>query len=498
MRWIGESVAIRLARLARLQPPWPGATRWLVRFTFAAMLTGCAFPRYYEGAEQSLHTVGHFAAQGHFAVYYPKEIALDFPGYVVGIEMSPRSAVLRDGDLRVERLRSSGRSIVRLIDELRWGRQNGDAPDDGVDLVPFVSHLIRHTGQPHGAGNCALYSVYQGTEPTLLDFCDGKAQPQIQDWSSYRSAFTDSWGAIDTLQAALQADAATRRYTHLLVMMMGWRTPQEEAIRNFNSIAHAITTHVGEAFRPLVIGVTWAAPWAGRWLDPLIESLAYGNIAELADRIGLTWVGVLTERVVLPLTDKLPATFITHSFGARAASTAICVGPAIRRQDEGARPPVEGAVDRLIGLGAAFSLQRFKPDPLIFFYEDVYFVDDCPRAKSIVLTASQHDSAARAILWADLAANRRYYDSFCRSNSSALVTCASVDETGAIVGEVDPSMKVLYLDATPLIRYRAPGTDGGAHSDIFRPPMGRLLWSLMATRPAAVARPAARVPAALE
>jgi hypothetical protein len=50
-------------------------------------------------------------------------------------------------------------------------------------------------------------------------------------------------------------------------------------------------------------------------------------------------------------------------------------------------------------------------------------------------------------------------------------------------------MKVLYLDATKLIRYRAPGTNGGAHSDIFRLPTGRLIWSLISQDQPAVRRP---------
>jgi hypothetical protein len=71
------------------------------------------------------------------------------------------------------------------------------------------------------------------------------------------------------------------------------------------------------------------------------------------------------------------------------------------------------------------------------------------------------------------------------------VSCAAVDETGAIEGSHDPAARLLYLDATRLIRFRAPGTDGGSHSDIFRPPAGRLVWSLMATpieRPSGAAR----------
>jgi hypothetical protein len=44
-------------------------------------------------------------------------------------------------------------------------------------------------------------------------------------------------------------------------------------------------------------------------------------------------------------------------------------------------------------------------------------------------------------------------------------------------------MRVLYLDASKVVRYTAPGTEGSAHSDIFRPPAGQLIWNLISKRP---------------
>jgi hypothetical protein len=52
-------------------------------------------------------------------------------------------------------------------------------------------------------------------------------------------------------------------------------------------------------------------------------------------------------------------------------------------------------------------------------------------------------------------------------------------------------MRVLYLDASKVIRYTAPGTDGNAHSDIFRPPAGQLIWNLISKRPPAAVMPGA-------
>jgi hypothetical protein len=445
-----------------------------------AVVGGCAFPRYYGDAESRLGTDDFFDSQGHFAVYYPTGIQLSFPGYIVGTEVSAKTAVLGENDLVMDRMEHAGSSLALLVDDVIAGQR-----------IPYISQVIRYSGKPMGVGNCALYSLYQAKRPPLMPFCDGKRRPTIGDWNEYRSAFADSWGAIDILKKSIQRDMASGNYTHLIVAMMGWRTPQEEAIRNFNSIMRSLRLAARGEFRPLFIGITWVGPWAGRWLDPLMEATSYPRIANLADTLGLTWLGVLTNEIVAPLGDRLDTVFITHSFGARAASTAVCIGPAIRRSAEAPRLPLRGKVDQLIGFEAAFSLQRFKQQRLIFFYEDIFFPDDCARAHSIVLTTSRYDFAARSILWADLAGNYRYYRGFCRSNG-ALATCRSVDANGDVLGGYDTRTKLLYLDASELIRFKAPGTDGDAHSDVFRPAVGRLIWNIISPHPPA---PRGRAPA---
>ena len=463
----------------------------LASLALLSLLCACSHPRYYVSAEQALTTDGHFASQGHFAVYYPSEIALDFHGYVVGIELSERTAQLRDGDLVVKVPTKSGSTIARLAIELRDGSPQPDAvtPSSwGRGQVPVISQVLRYTGNPLGSGNCALYSVYQSVGAELMDFCDGQRRPRIGEWATYQTAFADSWGAVELLKEALRKDAESGQYTHLVVAMMGWRTTQEEAIRNFNSLVRTTGMAAKGEFRPLFVGITWVGPWSGRWIDPINEAVSYPEIAELADTLGLTWLGVITEEAVLPLSGKLPVSFLTHSFGSRAAVTAVCVGPVIRRSEAAAHTPVTGSVDRLIGFQAALSLQRFK-DQRHFIYEDVRFPDHCPRARSIVVTTSRHDSAVRTIIWADLAGNYRYYRSFCRRNSGTIVSCAAVSESGTIEGEYDETMRVLYLDASKVVRYTAPGTEGSAHSDIFRPPAGQLIWNLISKRPPGAQKP---------
>lgn len=450
-----------------------------------ALIGACSHPRYYGAAEQALATDGHFASQGHFAVYYPSEIALDFPGYVVGIELTERTQQVRDGDLVVDPPIDAGATTTRLANELREGTPRPDAETASIwgrGQISVITQVLRYRGASSGAGNCALYSLYQAAGSDLMEFCEGRF-PKMEE--PYRTAFADSWSAVQRLKAALFRDAESGQYTHLIIAMMGWRTSQEEAIRNFNSLVHSIRIAGREDFRPLFVGITWVAPWGGRWVDPIIETISYPEIAELADTLGLTWLGVISDEIVLPLSLKLPTSFLTHSFGARAALTAVCIGPLIRIDPTAPRARPNGSIDRLIGFQAALSLQRLKAGRLTLVYEHVKFPGDCDRAKSIVLTTSRHDSAVQAIVWADLAGNYRYYRSFCRRQSGKIVSCASVDESGAIEGPYDESMKVLYLDASKLIRYTAPGTDGGAHSDIFRSPTGRLVWSLIARPPQA-------------
>lgn len=454
----------------------------------AALTGACNSPRYYGFAEAALGTDGYFSSQGHIATYYPGEIALDFPGYVVGIELTQRAAHLGDGDLVVEHPHDAGATMTRLADELREGMPLPAAETFGGwgrGEIPVITQVLRYTGDPLGDRNCALYSLYQTSGPDLMEFCDGR-YPKIGD--RYRTAFVDSWSAVQRLKGAMLRDAESGRYTHLIVAMMGWRTPQEEAIRNFNSLVRAIRAAGNENFRPLFVGITWAAPWGGRWIDPIAESIAYPETAELADTLGLTWLGVITDEIVLPLSSRLPTSFLTHSFGARAALTAVCIGPLIHPDPGIPRARPQGSIDRLFGFQAAVSLKRFTADRLTLVYEHVKFPNHCDHAKSIVLTTSRHDSATRKIVWADLAGNYRYYRRFCRDQTDKLASCTSVDASGVIEGSYDERKKILFLDASELIRFTAPGTEGGSHSDIFRLPIGQLIWSLIARPPPDLSR----------
>ena len=240
----------------------------------------------------------------------------------------------------------------------------------------------------------------------------------------------------------------------------------------------SVRKQAGSDFKPLFIGVTWPSFFANRWFDPIWETLAYPPIADRADILGLTWLGVLMDEVVRPLNDRLDVTVIAHSFGSRAASMAICVGPALVRGDEATsnrRDP--GKIENFIGLAPAFSLSRFKViDGL--FYENIYYRDYCPMIERFVFTASRNDRAFAPVFWSDSAGDHDNLEGYCQEEHPVRVTCSTATSSGDIVG-YDALAKVNFIDTSELMRFTMPGTEGGGHSDIYRPEIGKLLWTLI-------------------
>jgi len=271
-------------------------------------------------------------------------------------------------------------------------------------------------------------------------------------------------------------------YTHLIVAVMGLDTVQEEAIRNYKSIISAIRKQAGNKFKPLFVGVTWPSFFANRWLDPLWEALAYVPIADRADTLGLSWLGVLMNEAIMPLSEHLPTTVIAHSFGARAASMAVCVGPALLRNSKAVNHPrSQGGIDNFIGLAPAFSLARFVEADKIF-YQNIYYRDYCPTVKRMVFTASIKDSSFAPVFWSDSAGDHENMKNYCARKQSVSVACIAATAGGGING-YDVSAKLNYIDTSELMKFTMPGTKGGGHSDIYRPEIGKFLWTLI-KRPA--------------
>jgi hypothetical protein len=360
---------------------------------------------------------------------------------------------------------SAGYTVERLLKTLRFN-------------VPFVSQVMRYEGRPYGEGNCALYSVYHKYGTAAVNPCNDDPRNANVENFDYGFTFAKSWDAMDIIKERLTKDVATNRYTHLIVVVMGLDTAQEEAIRNYKSIISSIRKNAGVSFEPLFVGVTWPSFFANRWFDPLWEALAYPPIADRADILGLSWLGVLFNDVIMPLSDRIKITIIAHSFGARAASMGICVGPAILRNSEQViERQHAGEVENFIGLAPAFSLRRFIEEDYVF-YENVYYRDYCPMIGRFVFTASSTDAAFSPVFWSDPIGDHDQMTKYCMQKQPVSVTCTAATSDGSI-DRYDASKKITYIDTTPLMKYTMPGTKGGGHSDIYRHEIGKLLWTVI-------------------
>jgi len=433
------------------------------------LISSCIDHRYYADSENALNTFGYYELLDHIAAYYPSGIALNFPGYIVGFEESSTRLVTNGEEdiLLDDTVYKAGFTVKRLLKTLRYN-------------APFISQVMRYEGQPYGEGNCALYNLYQNVGATIVETCNEKSRavpPSIHDYSS---TFANSWNAIDILKEQLNEDVEENDHTHLIVAVMGLDTAQEEAIRNYKSIVSSIRKESGSSFRPLFVGVTWPSFYANRWFDPLWEMLAYSPIADRADVLGLSWIGVLINEAVLPLSDRLEITIIAHSFGARAVSMGVCVGPALQRNSaQGVEQKTPRKIENFIGIAPAFSLKRFVDEDELF-YENIYYKDYCPVVNRFVFTASSNDGALSPLFWANPVGDYDQMNKYCGQEQPISVVCTAATSDGSIVG-YDTSAKVSYIDTSLLMQYSMPGTgrSGQGHSDIYRPEIGRLLWSVI-------------------
>ncbi len=443
--------------------PWPQA----IAVGLSCLATGCSNSSFFADAERALDTDGYYHALDHISAYYPSGIALNFPGYVIAFEESPIHLVTRGPrDLRLnEAAHTSGYTVDRLLNALQFD-------------VQYVSQIMRYEGRPYGDGNCSLYSLYYNHGTAVVAPCSDDPRNGAARANEFASAFIRSWDALDILQERLAEDIVANEYTHLVVGIMGLDTAQEEAIRNYRSIISSVRKNAGEAFKPLFVGVTWPSFYANRWFDPLWEALAYSPIADRADTLGLTWLGILLNEVIAPLGEHIEVTVITHSFGARAATMALCVGPVIARDpDDPVRRRGEAGIENFIGLAAAFSVKRFgRPDNP--FYEDIYYRDYCPQIRRFMFTASSNDRAFLPVFWSKSVGDHEFMLEFCAQQRPIRVSCTLATAKGEI-GDFDVAAKIIYVDTSELMKYTMPGTEGKGHSDIYRPEAGRLLWTLI-------------------
>jgi len=440
-------------------------TNLLISVLTVFALNACAtVPRIYHLTEEKLDTDGSTTVQSHQVAYLPNSVKLNYPGYVIGIEKSPKELINGKPIYKVDPKAGEG-----VLDDLeRIGEDS---------KLHFVSQIYKYKKNPAPESSCVIHSLYQDNN----DYKFYKKCSIATINTQLEGAFHGSWDALKKLKIDL-AEAVKKNpkeqqknFTHAFVIIMGWNTPQLESYRNFNEIVSNLeSVYKGEAFRPLVIGVTWPSFWESSWFDSLAKGFSYRNKANDADEIGLTWLGVLLSDTIEPIRDAgINITLIGHSFGARASSMAVCVGPAIVENEKQTYKQPRNLVDHFIALQGAFSINRFFSfDDADWFNESISYPKKCPGSKTSLFTASKNDSAVDGQFIAQMIGDDEVYkETADDSRAKDIFMFVKVDENGNFDERSFKKMgsKLLnYVEASKLIKHNMVGTGGGSHSDIYR------------------------------
>ncbi|MBQ0934252.1 alpha/beta hydrolase [Ideonella paludis] len=429
----------------------------------------------------------------HALVYYPNEYAMRVPGLVIGAEKSGTDPVRRGA--QAVSLKPAPDGIAVNDRTTRWLK---DVMQGGSKAV-FISHVAAFDGHDGTLVFDAYRSPAQANESRLdpslrtVPWLDCKRQPVAR-----ANAYADSWRGIKAARAQITTDLARGQYTHVFMIAMGWNTVQIEAMQNFASIIRTLQATAPDKanFRPYVIGFTWPSQWDNTFLGSvLVRPSSLLNKANDADEFAAGWLGASLRYAVLPALaehakqgqrPKLVA--IGHSFGARAMSHAVCRGTVLPPEEGGPTGPplAQGAVDALINLQGAYSLNRLRASGA--GPSELAYAPGCPAATRLVFTASRHDSAAEAAaklpgpLWAgSMKSWEKLQREGMRLDDGSRMTLCTAQADGQLVKGCDLSSqtRMLYVNASELIKYQSFGTGGGAHSDIYRPETAQLLWQVL-------------------
>lgn len=516
----------------------------IILFVIGFVLIGCSddVPTLLDSYESSYgirdNGLGSDHRYFHQALHFPYGTGLHFPGYIVGIEKAPQGLV--DGP-------AEDPNLLEPVDP------NSDRIADYSRLIDEPkTHLITHVMRYQAALEenavfrgrirpCALYSLIRANGQSPIEdgyynidapWHDDRMAQQLfpgcegNPPASYRfTPFARSWDGIESLRESLSRDM-TEEYSHIIVIVMGWNTPQYNAIQNFNSIVSHLVDEVetqrrGEnpeaaatGFRPLVVGVTWASDWEISDNVPVpdnwVRGISFRNKANDAKEIGLTWLDSIIFNAILPAREeansKPRVIVIGHSFGARASLTALTQRPALRSHS-GRRIETFMGGDLFVSLQGAFKIEEiFADEDLQGQISDSFDVGGL----RMVLTATQYDSAVSRAFWADYAGSPEAMARVCSEETSIdHVACRrlgppstaesenygfglcidgqpEIPEWVAVRNEISIEdwkdrleSPVLYVDATYLANCRAAFTGGGSHSDIYRRETARFLWDVI-------------------
>lgn len=423
----------------------------------------------YESARKRIDTRADFH---HAAIAHNTYVSPD-PLYLLGFE-KPRKHSLRPyckaGEANCNAPVFAGGNFQGLPQDAKVVKKTQKAInvrlfDDPRSIA--LTHALRVRGLPTAGGTagpdtCFLFNVYG--DAGSVPWCKHRhaANVEVQEWPR------EGWKALDRLADEIREAVAREKSTHVIVLATGWDTTEYESYQDFLAWMKALRADfAGSEFRPLYVGIAWESKFSE--LPNFISFTTKGNDA---DEIGFAWGNYLINDLLVPIAKTSGAKLVAvgHSFGSR-----IVFGAHYARDVLVRKSPAPGANITLIGLQAAFPVSRFvstegKDD------EHLYLAANKGAAR-VVVTTSVHDSATEKMSVGSGYVGGPGGLNTLKEKSNIYgpaVALSSTNAKGEPLSSPD-AVKVTVYDASPFVDCQLPGTNSGAHSDIYDVEMGHFL-----------------------
>ncbi len=401
------------------------------------------------------------------------------PGYLVGIEKSPRELIGLNTSFDEVHLTNSTTNSANISDEDLTRQQKVFERTLGDPKAMFVSHILRY-GRAQGDQQLKPGLFYSAYSKTAF----GKAKKLLGDCHQ-RCAYQEGWQALQAMEEALlkdiqSASKSKKPYTHIFVAAMGWNNDQLESIERYNAIIEhtkRAAASSGSNFNPIVVGVTWPSVWGGQSVLDLanrtLHIASYPTKADDADEIGYGLLNYVVNAMLprIEAETRLTSILAGHSMGARMLTRAYFSSSHLKDA-----VPRKNVGPLVIGLQGAFSANRFRSDfslsPLVDWVRSAesgpYQNLDAPGG-SMVLTWSREDHAnpvARFVTGAVHVGGKPGKEVMVDDELGDRVVPLNWEELRASSTTCNRN-KILYVDASSIIK---------THSDIRNPEVGQLVW----------------------